>query len=177
MSNYLGKKKGRKFCFGALKVDMSKAYDKVDWNFLRAVLNALNFNDSWVKWIMECVTTVNYTLIINGNLSHSFTPKKGLRQGDPFPLTSSLCVLIYIIGPHASRKSKENQRNQIRQAWHPLDDALLFFKHDAQSLANLQHILNWYCSLLGGSINFSKSDLYCSPNMAEEVKINLAQSL
>nr|POE66601.1 line-1 retrotransposable element orf2 protein [Quercus suber] len=57
------------------------------------------------------------------------------------------------------------------------NDALLFFKHDAQSLPNLQHILNWYCSLSGQSINLSKSDLYYSPNMAEEVKLDLAQSL
>lgn len=110
ISNYLGKKKGRKLCFGALKVDMSKAYDRVDWNFLRAVLNAMNFNDSWVKWIMECVTTVNYTLIINGNLSHSFTPKKGLRQGDHFPLTSSLCVLIYYHWPSCKQKIKRESK-------------------------------------------------------------------
>ena len=54
---------------------------------------------------------------------------------------------------------------------------MLFFKHDAHSLANIQNILNWYCSLSGQSINLSKSDMYCSPNMAEEVNVNLAQSL
>lgn len=70
--DYLGKKKGRKNCFGALKIDMSKAYDRIDWNFLKAVLGAMNFNDRWVQWIMECVTSVHYTLLINGNLSQSF---------------------------------------------------------------------------------------------------------
>ena len=54
---------------------------------------------------------------------------------------------------------------------------MLFFKRDAHSLANIQNILNWYCSLSGQSINLSKSNMYCSPNMAEEVKVNLAQSL
>lgn len=70
--DYLGKKKGRKNCFGALKIDMSKAYDRIDWNFLKAVLGAMNFNDRWVQWIMECVNSVHYTLLINGNLSQSF---------------------------------------------------------------------------------------------------------
>ena len=74
--DYLGKKKGRKHCFGALKVDMSKAYDRVDWKWLKVILTTMNFNASWVNWIMECVTTVRYTLLINGNLSHSFTPQE-----------------------------------------------------------------------------------------------------
>ena len=65
--DFLGKKKGRKNCFGALKIDMSKAYDRVDWNFLKAVLTTMNFNERWVNWILQCVTTVQYTLLINGD--------------------------------------------------------------------------------------------------------------
>ena len=51
----MGKKKGRKICFGALKIDMSKAYNKVDWKFLKVVLIAMNFSPRWIGWIMECV--------------------------------------------------------------------------------------------------------------------------
>ena len=45
----LRKKKGRKGSFGALKIDMKKAYDGVSWNFLRAVLIAMNFNQQWIN--------------------------------------------------------------------------------------------------------------------------------
>ena len=55
-----------------------------------------------------------------------------------------------------------------------VDDALLFFQQDNQSLIHIQEILNWYCSLSGQSINLSNFDLYCSPNMEEEVKGTLA---
>ena len=58
----LEKKRGRKTSFGALKIDMSKAYDRVDWTFLKAVLMSMNFSSKWVKWIMECVSFVHYTL-------------------------------------------------------------------------------------------------------------------
>ena len=77
--DFLGKKKGWKYCFGALKIDMSKAYDRVDWKFLRAVLIAMNFSDNWITWITECVTTIHYTLLISGNITKSFFPSKGLR--------------------------------------------------------------------------------------------------
>lgn len=62
---------------------MSKAYARVDWSFLRVILLTMNFSPIWVNWIMESVTTVTYTLLINGSPSQSFKPKKGLRQGDP----------------------------------------------------------------------------------------------
>ena len=47
--------------FGALKIDMSKTYDSVRWNFLQAVLTIMKFDSKWIKWIMECVTLVYYT--------------------------------------------------------------------------------------------------------------------
>lgn len=73
------KKKERKASFRMLKIDMSKAYDMVNWTFLRAVLIAMKVGDNWIKWIMECVTSVSYTLLVNGNLTSFFKPSQGLR--------------------------------------------------------------------------------------------------
>ena len=58
-----------------------------------------------------------------------------------------------------------------------VDDSLLFFKNDRNSLGNIQSILNWYCSILGQKINLAKSDLFCSPNMAKECQVSIARSL
>ena len=88
----LRKKKGRKTSYGMLKIDMSKAYDMVNWNFLRAVLTVMKFGDNWIRWIMECVSSVSYTLLVNGNLTSSFKPSQGLRQGILY-LPTSFCFV------------------------------------------------------------------------------------
>nr|XP_043619804.1 uncharacterized protein LOC122591610 [Erigeron canadensis] len=66
----------------ALKVDIQKAYDKVDWNFLRKILPGFGFHPRMVSWIMECVTTTTFSLNINGALNGYFQGKRGLRQGE-----------------------------------------------------------------------------------------------
>lgn len=67
----------------AIKTDISKAYDRVEWNFLEKVMTQLGFDHRWVKWIMECVKTVSYEVLINGSPYGQIHPTRGLRQGDP----------------------------------------------------------------------------------------------
>ena len=75
----LRKKNGRKKGYGVLKIDMSKTYDRVNWNFLKTVLLSMNFGTTWVNWIMECVSTIQYSLLVNGSPSKPFYPSRGLR--------------------------------------------------------------------------------------------------
>nr|XP_023920135.1 uncharacterized protein LOC112031661 [Quercus suber] len=65
------KKRGRRDKFGVLKIDMSKAYDRVNWNILKAVLTIMKFDSKWINWIMECVSSVEYTLLINGSMTRN----------------------------------------------------------------------------------------------------------
>ncbi|GJR80252.1 putative RNA-directed DNA polymerase [Tanacetum coccineum] len=67
----------------AFKVDIQKAYDTVDWEFLKAALEGFGFHNTMIRWIMECVTTTSFSISINGSLYGHFKGKRGLRQGDP----------------------------------------------------------------------------------------------
>ena len=76
------KKKGRAR-FAAIKVDLSKAYDCLSWNFLEAVLQKMGFSQLWINSIMQCVSTVSYRILINGAPIENIKPTRGIRQGDP----------------------------------------------------------------------------------------------
>ena len=69
--------------FMAVKLDMSKAYDWVEWSFLEKILLKLGFQDSWVALIIECITTMSYSILVNGEPKGLITPSRGIRQGDP----------------------------------------------------------------------------------------------
>jgi hypothetical protein len=75
------KKPDNSFC--AYKMDLSKAYDRVDWRFLEGLLLKWGFDTRWVKWIMCCVTTVKFCIQVNDSITEEITPTRGLRQGDP----------------------------------------------------------------------------------------------
>ena len=68
-----------KIGFMALKLDMSKAYNRVEWRFMEKMLVKMGFCDIWVKLMMECITTATYLILINGEPHGHIVPSRGLR--------------------------------------------------------------------------------------------------
>jgi hypothetical protein len=78
-----------------MKLDMSKSYDRMNWDFLRKMLLSFGFGGDWVEWVMNLVSTTFFSILVNGSPSNTFNVSRGLCQGD---LLSPFMFIILVEG-------------------------------------------------------------------------------
>lgn len=181
--HYLRNKRGKTGdC--AIKLDMAKAYDRVEWGYLEAIMQALGFPDRWCNLIMKCVSSVSFSVRVNGLFSDSFIPTRGIRQGDPIsPYLFLLCseglsCMMRSIGPLYVSRGVRVSRNA---PWisHLLfaDDCLVFTQATERGAERVAAILEDYNRASGQLVNKSKSAVFFSPNCDEECKVQVHSCL
>jgi hypothetical protein len=161
----------------ALKLDISKAYDRMSWEYLRAVLVRMGFSDKWVHWMIMCVETVDYSVLVNGEKVGPAIPGRGLRQGDPLsPYLFILCAeglsaLISRAETTGDLTGTAIYRGAPRVT-HLLfaDDCFLFFKACDRQAQTMKNILSLYEAASGQSISLPKSEIYYSRNVSHALK-------
>ncbi|XP_074274110.1 uncharacterized protein LOC141597542 [Silene latifolia] len=182
--HYINKTKKGTNCFAVLKLDMNKAFDRVSWTFLMLVMKHMGFPTYWRNIIWECVSTVSYRLLINGEPSEAFRSSCGLRQGDPLsPYLFIMCMEVL------SRQLLKAERNgsltdlKISRYAPTLshlfyaDDALLCCKATPSSFETLRNLFKDFEYASGQMINFNKSFIKFSPNAPEDYRAHLTSIL
>ena len=156
--------KKRKIPGTLIKLDFQKEYDSVNWNFLKQVMEKLEFGRVWIKWIMDYVTTASMSILLNGSPLKPFKMEKGLRQGDPLSPYLFLLVseaLVYLLKKaeernliEAVRIGKEKVNLKHLQF---ADDILIFALRNDMCITNYFRILDVFAMMSGLSLNYSKS--------------------
>lgn len=68
----------RTIAYFTLKLDMSKAYDQVEWGFLKCMILHMSFSNTWVDFIVNCISTITYSVVLNDDVNRWFSPSRGL---------------------------------------------------------------------------------------------------
>ena len=153
-----------KTSFMALKLDMSKAYDRVEWPFLEKIMLEMGFQESRVKLIMEYITTVTYSILVNREPKGLITPSRGLRQGDPIsPYLFLLCAESLDAIFQRAATNGEIQGFSICRNGPKLthlffaNDCLLFCRSTLEEYEKIQELLACYKEASGQMVNKEKT--------------------
>ena len=154
-----------------LKLDVSKAYDRMEWPFLQGVMQRLSFPETWIERVMSCVTTTSFFVLVNGRPFGNVLPSKGIRQGDPLsPYLFLLCTKGFTslldraeIGRTLHGVSISRNAPKITNLLFA-DDSLIFSRASSAEINSIVEILQVYAKASGQCINLEKSSMYFSNN-------------
>ncbi|XP_075503965.1 uncharacterized protein LOC142541291 [Primulina tabacum] len=159
-----------------LKLDMAKAYDRVQWPFLFEVLRHFGFSERVVEMVSACISHCHFSVNINGSLSGFFGSTRGLRQGDP------LSPMLFILGAEylsrgLDRLYLQHPELRYRSGCDILishlayaDDVIIFANGGSRSLRRLMGLLHHYENCSGQLVNAVKSSVILPPRCSERLR-------
>ena len=179
--HHMKRRNSRKMGHMALKLDRSKAYDCLEWVFLQRIMEKMGFHSTWIGWILECIKSVTYSVLVNGEPKGNIIPTRGIHQGDPLsPYLFLLCskglnrLLEHAVeSKHIEGVSLCKNGPKIS---HPFfaDDSLVFCRARVGDVEKNQEILGKYERASGQKINSDKTTLFFGNNAScatkEEIK-------
>jgi hypothetical protein len=150
-----------------IKLDLSKDFDKISWQYMRSLLEAFGFDNHWVAWIMRLTYSTFFSILVNGMPSHPFFPSRGIHQGEPLSpflfviMVEGLCHYLKDFVSEGSLKGLPFPNIQPDPSHnHFVNDTLLLNTLTTQGAIKLNSILIIFADASGVALNLEKSMLY-----------------
>lgn len=153
-----------------LKVDLEKAYDRVEWGFLKEVLKCIGLKAELIQLVTGCFYSMKLSVAWNCETLEGFTPSRSLLQGDPLsPYLLVLCMEV--LSQMIIKDVDEKKWSPIRAAHDGpslshmffTDDLLLFREASFSQARTMEHLLAKFCGFFGQRVSRSKSRVLFSP--------------
>ena len=161
----------------AIKLNMSKAYDRLEWSFLRSMTSKMGFNEGWIKLIMKCVSTVTYQIKVNSEYITRIHLQHGPREGDPLSPYLFLSCAEGLSAMLQMAKANEKIKGFCICRGAPrvnhlffADDSLILMQSIYNDAFELRHIMSIHERVCEQVINKDKSSILFSPNSETRVK-------
>lgn len=179
--SHLHDKKG----YMILKLDLEKAYDRLEWNFLSDTLRLLKLSDSICLIIYHCVSTAPVSINWNEDNSLSFTTSRGIRQGDPISpylfilAIERLCHRIKDLVNSGIWKGFKIGRGDTHIISHICfaDDLVIVAEANFMQVQMIMGMLEEFCNCSGQKVNLAKSKVFFSSNTDVTLSSDLSRAL
>ena len=164
----------------ALKLDLEKAYDHLEWSFIQETLEFFQVPTNLITLIMNMISSTRFHILWNGSPLPEMVPSRGIRQGDPLsPYLFILCLERLSIKLNEAVRDKLIHPINFRTGVHLshlffADDIFLFTRATARDCKNLSKLLLDFCESFGQLMSATKSKTWFSPRTSRRIKDQVA---
>ena len=158
-------KRAKRLCL-ILKVDFEKAYDSVNWGFLKYMMRRVGMDEKWIRWMKACTFGGNMSILVNGSPTEEINVQRGLKQGDPLAPFLFLLVAEGFNGLMSNAVNRNlfkgfelNRGGMVVSHLQYADDTLCIGEPTVDNLWMLKAILRGFEMASGLKVNFHKSSL------------------
>lgn len=163
----------------AIKFDISKAFDTVQWEFIMVTLWAMKFPDLFIHWVYICISTAAFSVSINVEVEGFYSSERGMRQG------CTLSPYLYVIASNVLSRMLNRAAKDGKVKLHPhckrvevthlsfADDILVFSDGSPSSIVGIVSVFNDFAGMSGLNINASKSSKF-SAGKDKHLAVNAA---
>lgn len=139
-----------------VKIDLEKVYDRLEWSFVKMVLEHFGLPQNIINLIMSCISTTTTALLFNGSKLEAFHPSRGIRQSDPIsPYLFLLCMEF--LGSQITSMCEAKRWDKVKASRNGpsfshvffADDLMLFAKADHKNCGAIIEVLDNFYNFVG----------------------------